>query len=100
MIDLKSTNRYGLPAEAKPEHVARRDSFWSGVVLYREKRWGVKPMPNFKRHAAPEGEDEFLLCNSICARLEPLVLQLTESSLEEKADRALRRTEYPVAIRI
>ena len=28
-----------LAAEARPEHVAQRDSFWSGVVLYREKRW-------------------------------------------------------------
>src|SRR4029453_3156263 len=28
-----------LATEAKPEHIARRDSFWSGVVLYREKRW-------------------------------------------------------------
>jgi adenylate cyclase len=28
-----------LAAEAKPEHIARRDFFWNGVVLYREKRW-------------------------------------------------------------
>lgn len=28
-----------LAAEAGPERVAKRDSFWSGVVLYREKRW-------------------------------------------------------------
>src|SRR5437660_255427 len=28
-----------LATEARPEHVARRDSFWNGVVLYREKRW-------------------------------------------------------------
>jgi hypothetical protein len=28
-----------LAAEAKPEQLARRDSFWNGVVLYREKRW-------------------------------------------------------------
>ena len=27
-----------LATEAKPEHLARRDSFWNGVVLYREKR--------------------------------------------------------------
>jgi hypothetical protein len=28
-----------LSQQANPEQIARRDSFWSGVVLYREKRW-------------------------------------------------------------
>src|SRR5215471_10462806 len=28
-----------LATEAGPERVAQRDSFWSGIVLYREKRW-------------------------------------------------------------
>src|SRR5947199_7712578 len=28
-----------LTADAKPEHIPRRDSFWSGEVLYRVKHW-------------------------------------------------------------
>jgi hypothetical protein len=28
-----------LAANASAEEVARRDAFWNGVVLYREKRW-------------------------------------------------------------
>src|SRR4029450_9149429 len=28
-----------LATEARPENIARRDSFWSGVVLYRETPW-------------------------------------------------------------
>ncbi len=68
-------------AEAKPEHVARRDSFWSGVVLYREKRW-AEAYAEFQKARGPEGEDDPAL-QFYLRRLEPLVLQLTESSLEE-----------------
>jgi len=68
-------------AEAKPEHVARRDSFWSGVVLYREKRW-AEAYSEFQKARGPEGEDDPAL-QFYFRRLEPLVLQLTESSLEE-----------------
>jgi class 3 adenylate cyclase len=70
-----------LTAEAKPEHVARRDSFWSGVVLYREKRW-AEAYSEFQKARAPEGEDDPAL-QFYLRRLEPLVLQLTESPLEE-----------------
>jgi class 3 adenylate cyclase len=70
-----------LAAEAKPEHVARRDSFWSGVVLYREKRW-AEAYSEFQKACGPEGEDDPAL-QFYLRRLQPLVLQLTESSLEE-----------------
>jgi class 3 adenylate cyclase len=70
-----------LATEAKPEHVARRDSFWSGVVLYREKRW-AEAYAEFQKARGPEGEDDPAL-QFYLRRLEPLVLQLTESPLEE-----------------
>jgi class 3 adenylate cyclase len=66
-----------LATEARPEHIARRDSFWSGVVLYREKRW-AEAYTEFQKARDPEEEDdpplEFYL-----RRLEPLALQLTET---------------------
>ena len=70
-----------LATEAKPEHVARRDSFWSGVVLYREKRW-AEAYSEFQKARGPEEEDDPAL-QFYLRRLEPLVLQLTESPLEE-----------------
>jgi class 3 adenylate cyclase len=69
-----------LAAEATPEHIARRDSFWSAVVLYREKRW-VEAYNEFQKARGSEKEEdpplEFYL-----RRLEPLVLQLTKSPFE------------------
>jgi class 3 adenylate cyclase len=70
-----------LAAEARPEHVARRDSFWSGVVLYREKRW-AEAYSEFQKARGPEGEDDPAL-QFYLRQLEPLVLQLAESPLEE-----------------
>jgi class 3 adenylate cyclase len=70
-----------LAAEAGPEHVARRDSFWSGVVLYREKRW-AEAYSEFQKARGPEGEVDPAL-QFYLSRLEPLVLQLTESPVEE-----------------
>jgi class 3 adenylate cyclase len=70
-----------LAAEANPEHIARRDSFWSGVVLYREKRW-AEAYSEFQKARGPEGEDDPAL-RFYLRRLEPLVLQLAESPLEE-----------------
>src|SRR6266567_7082741 len=70
-----------LSAEAKPEDVARRDSFWSGVVLYREKRW-AEAYNEFQKARGSEEEDDPPL-QFYLHRLEPLLLQLTESSLEE-----------------
>src|SRR6266496_3696717 len=69
-----------LAAEAKPEHIARRDSFWSGVVLYREKRWAEAYSEFQKARGSEEEEDPPL--QFYLRRLEPLVLQLTESPVE------------------
>jgi class 3 adenylate cyclase len=70
-----------LAAEAGPERVAQRDSFWSGVVLYREKRW-AEAYAEFQKARGSETEDdpplEFYL-----RRLEPLLLQLAEWPPEE-----------------
>lgn len=69
-----------LAAEATPERIARRDSFWSAVVLYREKRWAEAYNEFQKARDSEEKEDpplEFYL-----RKLEPLVLQLTESPFE------------------
>jgi class 3 adenylate cyclase len=69
-----------LAAEAKPEHIARRDSFWSGIVLYREKRW-AEAYTEFQKARGSEGEDDPPL-QFYLRRLEPLLLQLTESHAE------------------
>ena len=69
-----------LSAEAKPEDIARRDSFWSGVVLYREKRW-AEAYHEFQKARGSEEEDDPPL-QFYLHRLEPLLLQLTESPLE------------------
>jgi class 3 adenylate cyclase len=69
-----------LAAEASPEHIARRDSFWSGVVLYREKRW-AEAYNEFQKARDSEAEDDPPL-QFYLRRLEPLVLQLTEPPLE------------------
>lgn len=69
-----------LAAEAKPEHIARRDSFWSGVVLYREKHW-AEAYSEFQKARGP-GEEDDLPLQFYLRRLEPLVLQLTESPAE------------------
>ena len=66
-----------LATEAKPEHIARRDSFWSGVVLYREKRW-AEAYTEFQKARGPEEEDDPPL-QFYLRRLEPLALQLTET---------------------
>jgi adenylate cyclase len=69
-----------LAAEAGPERVAQRDSFWSAVVLYREKRW-AEAYAEFQKARGSENEDdpplEFYL-----RRLEPLILQLTQWPVE------------------
>ncbi|PYI61180.1 MAG: hypothetical protein DMC59_01095 [Verrucomicrobia bacterium] len=69
-----------LAAEAKPEHIARRDSFWNAVVLYREKRWAEAYNEFQKARGSEEEEDPPL--QFYLRRLEPIVLQLTESPFE------------------
>ena len=70
-----------LNADAKPEDVARRDSFWSGVVLYREKRW-AEAYGEFQNARGPGDEDDAPL-QFYLRRLEPLLLQLRQSPLEQ-----------------
>src|SRR6266576_5463878 len=65
-----------LAAEAGPERVAQRDSFWSGVVLYREKRW-AEAYAEFQKARGSETEDDLAL-EFYLRRLEPLILQLTQ----------------------
>jgi adenylate cyclase len=65
-----------LAAEATPEHIARRDSFWSAVVLYREKHWAEAYNEFQKARGSEEEEDPPL--QFYLRRLEPLLLQLTE----------------------
>ena len=65
-----------LASEAKPEHIARRDFFWNGVVLYREKRW-AEAYTEFQKARASDNKDDAPL-QFYLRRLEPLTLNLTE----------------------
>lgn len=69
-----------LAAEAGPERVAQRDSFWSGVVLYREKRW-AEAYAEFQKARASENDNDLPL-EFYLRRLEPLILQLTQWPVE------------------
>jgi len=69
-----------LATEAGPERVAQRDSFWSGVVLYREKRW-AEAYAEFQKARGSETEDDPAL-EFYLRRLEPLILQLTQWPVE------------------
>lgn len=64
-----------LAAEARPEHIARRDFFWNGVVLYREKRW-AEAYTEFQKARGPDGDDDAPL-QLYLRRLETLALHLT-----------------------
>ncbi len=63
-----------LAAEATPEQVARRDSFWQGVVLYREKRW-AEAYAQFQKARGPNEQEDAPL-QLYLRRIEPLALQL------------------------
>ena len=65
-----------LATEAGPERIAKRDSFWSGVVLYREKRW-AEAYAEFQKARGSETEDDPAL-EFYMRRLEPLILQLMQ----------------------
>ncbi len=65
-----------LASEAKPEHIARRDSFWNGIVLYRKKRW-AEAYTEFQK---ARGSDDDAPLQFYLRRLEPLALNLTEMS--------------------
>jgi class 3 adenylate cyclase len=64
-------------AEAKPEQLARRDSFWNGVVFYREKRW-AEAYSEFLKARGPNDEEDAPL-QLYLRRLEPLALHLTDA---------------------
>ena len=65
-----------LVSDATPEELARRDSFWNGVVLYREKRW-AEAYSQFQKARGPNGQDDPPL-QLYVRRLEPLALHLVE----------------------
>ncbi|MEO5720506.1 MAG: adenylate/guanylate cyclase domain-containing protein [Chthoniobacterales bacterium] len=66
-----------LAAEATPEQIARRDSFWNGVVLYREKRW-AEAYSQFQNARGPNDLEDAPL-QLYLRRLEPLALQLIDA---------------------
>jgi adenylate cyclase len=68
-------------AEAKPEQLARRDSFWNGVVFYREKRW-AEAYSEFQKARGPNDEEDAPL-QLYLRRLEPLALNLTEVPMRQ-----------------
>ena len=69
-----------LASEATPEEIARRDSFWNGVVLYREKRWG-EAYAQFQKARGPNDLEDAPL-QLYVRRIEPLALHLVDSADE------------------
>ncbi len=63
-----------LAAEATPEQIARRDCFWNGVVLYREKRW-AEAYSQFQKARSGE-EDGDAPLQLYLRRIEPMALHL------------------------
>ena len=72
-----------LAADATPEQIARRDCFWNGVVLYREKRWAEAYSQFLKARGEEEGGDPPL--QLYLRRIEPMALHLTMSQADEYA---------------
>src|SRR3954469_9763690 len=70
-----------LALNATREIITRRDAFWNGVVLYREKRW-AEAYSQFENARGPEGEEDRPL-QLYLRRLEPLALQLTNTPLDQ-----------------
>ena len=69
-----------LALDASREQITRRDAFWNGVVLYREKRW-AEAYSQFQNARNPDGQEDRPL-QLYLRRLEPLALQLTDTPLE------------------
>ena len=69
-----------LATDAPPELLARRDSFWNGVVLYREKRW-AEAYAAFQQ-ARGSGEIEDAPLDLYLRRLEPLALHYASTERE------------------
>jgi class 3 adenylate cyclase len=70
-----------LALNASREIITRRDAFWNGVVLYREKRW-AEAYSQFQNARGPEGEEDRPL-QLYLRRLEPLALQLVNTPLDQ-----------------
>ena len=70
-----------LALDASRDVITRRDAFWNGVVLYREKRW-AEAYSQFQNARGPEGEEDRPL-QLYLRRLEPLALQLTNTPLDQ-----------------
>ncbi|HKP93555.1 MAG TPA: hypothetical protein VJS88_06635 [Chthoniobacterales bacterium] len=70
-----------LALNASRDVITRRDAFWNGVVLYREKRW-AEAYSQFQNARGPEGEEDRPL-QLYLRRLEPLALQLTSTPLDQ-----------------
>jgi class 3 adenylate cyclase len=70
-----------LAADAPAELLARRDSFWNGVVLYREKRW-VEALSEFQKARGGGADEDDPPLNLYLRRLEPLALHFLESGRE------------------
>lgn len=70
-----------LALEASRDQITRRDAFWNGVVLYREKRW-AEAYSQFQSARDPSGAEDRPL-QLYLRRLEPLALQLTNTPLDE-----------------
>lgn len=64
-------------AEAPADLIARRDSFWNAIVLYREKRW-AEAYSEFQKARGPSSEEDAPL-SLYLRRLEPLALHLLDS---------------------
>ena len=69
-----------LASEATPEQIARRDAFWNGVVLYREKRW-AEAYAQFQKARGPNELEDAPL-QLYLRRIEPLALHLVISTDE------------------
>ncbi len=67
--------------DVPPEALMRRDSFWNGVVLYREKRW-AESYAQFQKARGPNESSDAPL-QLYLRRLEPLALQLIDTPFDE-----------------
>lgn len=70
-----------LAIDASRDEIDRRDAFWNGVVLYREKRW-AEAYAQFQKARRVDNDTDAPL-QLYLRRLEPLALQLTNSPFDE-----------------
>lgn len=62
-------------------------------ALYRWKRMGLIPEDWFARRSTSTGQETFFPKELMCARMEEILAQKNESSLEELAEKYKSRTE-------